>query len=955
MENVIMPTSLAIIESVVKNVYKQKTEYLTEKKEIKSVIEKAVNEALPQNVNINIKSQLVDAIFNELPSYSIAIVSQACKRIISAWPEVEQSIKPNEIAINVSNNLAQYFFEKPDLRVLIAINDNKLMQKCIDENKLRLITIEKKLDDLPETIESAMKSWRAIKQMSRNSLLIVDEYQNYFSKELFLERNQPDNKVAYLKDVYIENDFIPLDLYQTEIDVSLIGFISEFVNDNVLRKYYKTRYSTDTGILKLLIVKGQPGSGKSSLFYALAHLKTHDVNFMPGINFYFIKLIELYPSADSKPSAYPITDILKSLGLSLPKDKCVFVLDGLDEICALTGFDSDFYCKNLAIEACRHKNVKVILTTRLNYVNVPHYANKNVFNIQLKPLSESGLRRWVDAYFNIHTELVEEKRLAIRNIDYIQHYRDDKADNIKEIVAIPLLFYMIVVTSINIQSLESVGQLYDMVFSELKSRHYNDNNASYIQNHAANDLLRNELPRRVAISIAAIMYKYNEPLIEIKSIDLEKSIKILQNEYRLSRKEKENLEKLFPITFYYKKRDDVVEFAHRSIMEFFAAEHLYMHFCSCEMSLLDYVINYMTEPVVWGEVASFFAYFWNTRKVDKLVEHYAKTVDADIRRITSPDESLIVRGAAYSYESNYLIFKIYWFLAHDILGLTDQLNSIMGQEYYNTYLSNILSVKSTEVSTFFDQTIHPWNFSEVKLYQFNFGGNLFRTVFDKSEIANGYFDKATLIEASFKSSSSLYLNFKQCYISDCLFRQKKPCKYIFQNCSMYKVEISTKLFSGSIDLKFVEELIRDDGAEYTFAESQMKDVSFQAIPFSKVKISSCYMKDISLKKTLISLNDFCTYWERELLKRAEDIILDLRMYKIHYEKKEKKIVSDGIGIPSSVEESFLKKMNSTPLQTLFSRVNALVPISDIDIDELNKMVGVKFSPLSIAGEIFFLF
>ncbi len=958
-ENIILPIGLSLIESVVKQTYDNRTAYTKEKKKLEKILRKAVDNALPKNTDPRIAVQLMDEIIKELPNYSTAIISRACEKIVSEWPDAEYYIKAKDVANSISISLSVSFYETPEFRSIIALNGINQIEKQIERIARRFDSIEERINHIPKTIEDFVRSGKRIQRISQNSMEIAEKYQSFFSKELFLERNQPDNKIAFLKDVYIENEYTPLDLYKTEIDVSLMGFIEEFANDNVLRKHYKTLYATDTGILKLLIVKGHPGSGKSSLFYALAYRKTHEVDFLPEIDFYFVKLIELYSTVDSKPSTAPLSDIVKYLGLPFPKNNCVFVLDGLDEICALTGFDSGAYCKNLARQACERKNVKVILTTRLNYVNVPHKDNKNVFNIQLKPLSNAALRKWINSYFGIHTELIEEKKLALLNIDYIENYVENKSEDIKEIVAIPLLFYMIVATSINIQLIESVGHLYDMVFSELKSRNYNDNVASHIQNHASNDLLRNELPRRVAMSIATIMYKNNNPLVAIKSKELEKSIEALKEEYRLNKKEKENLEKLFPITFYYKKRDDVVEFAHKSIMEFFAAEQLFADFCACDSDLLDYVVKYMAEPVVWGEIISFFSYFWNTRKDDRVATHYAKTIEEDFKKITSPEYALQVRGSSYSYEANYLLFKILWCLAHDILKLTDQLNSILEENYYSTYLGNILSVKGTEVSSFFDQAVHPWNFSEIQTSHISVeGGNLCGVVFDNIEMGLLEFSKTLLYKASFRHIIAGCVSFKLCEINDSTFGDSDGLtRFEFTNCLMNRVTLLTEKESDIIDLEFVRDLIRGKEEVYDFSGSLLSDVSFNSISFNKARFRRSNIKGIRLEKVLISLNQFSSFSEKGVLLYAKDIILDLRGYKLHYDEKNERIVRDE-DEKESVLRSDINSLSRTAPASFLSRspeVRNLVPVSKIRIVELNMLVGVKLDSLPIDGEAFFLF
>lgn len=830
-ENFIIPITLTIITEISEKIAEDTTVGIKEKRQLERVIKKAIDKSLPETFNTNAKKSIVDRILLAFQTPSEYDVKKILNDTRNEFPSELSSINMYEVETNISYNLANLIIATPALRVLLTYKTMEKVLKISQSNGDTLKRITYKIDSCQEIFLEVMDKLSAyidmINNMSRNSKDILNEYQNYFSKPLFLEKNMGDGKEAYLKDVYIENSFIMLDFnLKKESKKGLFSFIDDFVNDKLLTTTYGTYYSESSKEIKVLFVKGQPGSGKSSLFYALAHYKTHDIHFLPNKYFYFVKLVECFSNSEEKGLINPLNRIMNYLNIKNPDKNSVFVLDGLDEICTLKGFDSQSFCEQLIIECFKYK-CKCIITTRLNYINMPHTNNKNVISIQLHELSPSDLKEWMEKYFLIHKTLIEEKGIAEKNVDYLINNEDKTISNI---FAVPLLFYMIIATSINIQKIDSIGQLYDKVFDELKSRRYNDNPIASFQTHSYSRLFREDMARRIAMEIAALMYKKTELLIKINSAELKDSFETISDEYMLDDKEKEEIEKLYPITFFYKQENDVVEFAHKSIMEYFAANYLYSQFISFNGTLTEYIEKFMLDPIITGEVMSFFIYFWRKKQHNEIVAHFCdKLMQDNFAEKVKQKNGINSCRAEYKYEDSYVFFKIYWFFLREVLLIDTKLirKIFFDDDNTRSFFYNILSVQILETSSFFDNSQFPWDFSRIDLNDASFHYcDLNKARFKYSHIENGEFMYCNLCDALF--------------ITDRLF----ICR--FTNCSL-----NSAVFQA--DYKNKE---KNNRVKIEFMLCDLSHIEFTKFDLREVNFSHCKLSSIKLNTVLISFETF---------------------------------------------------------------------------------------------------
>lgn len=628
----------------------------------------------------------------------------------------------------------------------------------VDETTRRTKAVsEDVLYRLQEIIKCFNESVQQVRKAQDTSSVIPDKYKEYFLRPLFLEHQMEDHKQATLKDVYIENKYTILDFphqNKGKIRSGLLTFISDFIKDNLLQQDYGTPFSMPSTSLKVLFIQGHPGSGKSSLFYYLAYLKRYDATFFPDREFHFVKLIEVCDAhGGSLDTSNPLRDIEDYIGQDNPTSKqIVFVLDGLDEICAAKEFNIVEYCTNLVREAAGHRNkVKVIVTTRLNYINLPYINNKNVINIQLQNLSVDGLQSWVDKYFSVHETLEDVHEVALKNIDFLASASQEEY---LDILAIPLLFYMIVVSKIDVSRINSVGHLYDLVFTELKQRNYNEADSDYVQKHGVNQKIPAELARRIAMEIAYEMYTLNRLLLRVDSDEIQQALNhAYELDHYLTENDKKDIELLFPITFFYKRTVDVVEFAHKSIMEFFVAEKLYQSLDSCAGSLRAFINKCILNPVViTNEVLSFFTYLIDSRTDNKIARF--SNVIAEFEDDIRTKQVYACEGVTYPYETYKVVFKIYWYFIRRIIKCDPEtVTCLLANSIVKSYIENVCSLKDAGNIPFLDNSVVHLDFSKVTLsgYEFEYS-HLGHALFTNSELVNCKMSFSDLSYADFSNA-----------------------------------------------------------------------------------------------------------------------------------------------------------------------------------------------------------
>ena len=746
------------------------------------IIRNSVN-TVSGKLNKDMKNAIIESIIDSIRNCKIPKIEEIVERELKEWGEENADI--TGITTQICASIIEGLDGIPELRNKIASHEIVQLGDILKEQQKQIGSLYKKQIQTDQNIITILKDIKKLaidRSLSdMNSHLIPDEYKDHFSHDLFLEEKLSDGKKATLKDLYIPNTFRILDFPHDNKNITydnIDDFIFDFINGKLNTIKYHTRYSMSTDFIRVLFIKGLPGSGKSSFFYHLADKKAHDPSFFPNHQFYFIKLIEVYNAANKKITINnPLLDIEKYIGFDKEMNpQTVIVLDGLDEICVAKDVDISTYCNNI-IDTAMLKKIHLIITTRVNYINITHSENKNVFNIQLINLSIEQLKTWCNRYFMIHSTLDIEKENAEKNIAYMETH--DK-DDLVTIYAVPLLFYMIVVAKINIERVKSIGELYDAVFEELQNRNYDEADIDSVQKPQISKRISTKLARQIAIEISFKMYSINELLLKVNSSELKQALNSAYSiDIDLIEDDKKDIEKMFPMTFFYKDSEDVVEFAHKSIMEFFTAEKLFQDINKYDGDMDSYIQDYIVNPIIiTKEVLDFFTYFSSKDNNTTLKDAFPDLI-ANFMTMIYNKKAFDNLNISYTFETSMVVFKFYWYIMRNIIHENaSEISKVINNDITRKFLLGVLSINHSNSISFLNNSAVSYDFSGLTFnnYEFTYS-HLEYCIFDQANMYNCSFSYSNLQHTSFQMIEiDKGISFLSCDLSDSIMNMKKKPK-----------------------------------------------------------------------------------------------------------------------------------------------------------------------------------
>ncbi len=786
---VVLSIGQEIVLDVVKGIYRDKTLACKIEKEFKKAILASVKAVLPYAHDNDVVNAIAEDIFyfltkNEIDKVDLVEIVENTLRQYGDYNKDSELIAKGIVA-----ELPMQIFMFKELNVLVnselafeLLNKHEKVLVELDILKEHMILLRYDNQVVRELLMQLMDISRNLvsnqRKMNDNNKFIPDKYKIYFYNTLFLEDNLRDNKAAILKTVYVKPHFSILDFKNDNTKGAgdnIIQFIEDFVGVKKRKKKYVPYFDFHNKYITTLFIKGHPGSGKSSLFYYLAHMKSHEAEFLTDYKMYFVKLIELYKENNNTLSEKsPLDDMLKHLNIP-DRDftNTVLVLDGLDEICAARDINIYEYCANLIDSTFRFRNFRIIITTRLNYINIKNTDNKNVLNIQLNNWEIEDLKYWTNEYFDVHKERKDLLEIAYENIEYLSQTVNKE---MLAILAVPLIFYMITAIGLRLCNLKSIGQLYDKVFEELYTRNYNENNNSALQKCGIVKAIPRNVSRQIAMEIAYKMYEENELLLKVNSIELGQAINHALSSgenVEVDSLHKREIEKLFPITFFYKEVYDVVEFAHKSIMEFFCAEKIFQDFILTNQNIMSFIFKNMVEIPITAEIMQFFIYFYETR--DTGINNYKEDIIIEFEKIIqSGEEWNRITKRAYGFEISKLIFKILWIFIKDILKCRiEDINRILSNKYMKSYLIGILNIRNSNNLQFINNDVYCWNFTGCFFEGYSF---------DYVDLRYADFSKAVFNKCSFTNSDLSACIFSNVTVKDFVdFSYSNLCHGMFES------------------------------------------------------------------------------------------------------------------------------------------------------------------------------
>ena len=409
-------------------------------------------------------------------------------------------------------------------------NSNEILRTITDESNVII-------ENINCGIEKILKQGNAevgVRQSREEGICDYNkEYQERLQDPLFLESDIDDTNMATLKNVYIE----------PHIDF-------HFGN---LKRWSENSYS------RILLLYGKAGIGKTSY--------TSWLSFNNGFTqeCHILELRKCINKLDSSNSWESIKKSFKCMNDDIYQNK-VLVLDGLDEVCALKGnFDGQEFIYNLnsTLKTGIGRTIKVIITSRMGYFN--EIRRNPSIDIASIYWDEDSITDWCKAYCKIHKNRVswcESFKKSYTNLE--------EKDKRKEVFCTPLILYICCVSQVDISKHNSVASIYDEAFNVIGARRYNEWTEVSKKEFEVNRQFTKEL---------AFQMFLNDKLEDILGsnfvqIAKDKVVCWIQSNQSYQVKEVE-FEKLFAINHFAYGKNDAIEFAHKTIGEYFTAVKLY--------------------------------------------------------------------------------------------------------------------------------------------------------------------------------------------------------------------------------------------------------------------------------------------------------------------------------------------------------------------------------------------
>ena len=397
--------------------------------------------------------------------------------------------------------------------------------------------INNKAEDIHSILEKQMLLQNDILNEIKLNFDVVIDFRHAFAEEyqetLFLKDSDFSDKLK-LSDVYIPPRYTLDGVTKDDI----LCFLNDFVDNRI----------TDQSLL----ISGEPAVGKSSLIRRFVNDRMY---LAKENNIIVVPMKELTDGEDlaiTLCNKFSVGIQNKSRFLS----NKIIVLDGYDEYCFVNSIKDpnkkyDEIIKNICAKYSGIKGTKLIITTRSNYVKTNIKSN-SIF-IALEPFDEKQISDYIENY-----NMIQDKNT----------FTIDKAtlENTKEILAIPMILYMVVALNISLDIESSKAQIYDEIFGDRGALINNIHNNKYEIDYKDKFL---EIPSKIAFEMfKSHNYKYTLSS-DIKNDSIFEGLKEDETKY---------ISTYFGIMCYYKDnifQTNCIEFIHKSLYEYFLAKYFW--------------------------------------------------------------------------------------------------------------------------------------------------------------------------------------------------------------------------------------------------------------------------------------------------------------------------------------------------------------------------------------------
>ncbi|MCF2218976.1 hypothetical protein H9Q08_06640 [Chryseobacterium sp. PS-8] len=407
----------------------------------------------------------------------------------------------------------------------------------------------------------------------------------------YTSRLQPEVEAAKetLQDLYIEPNFtvfrkniikdIPQNYnFESIGENNIHKFINDYFFKNLKHPELKSNY-------KMLFLLGQPGQGKTSFSYKVVSDYITSSFGLPEIPIFFVKIRDLV-AKDFINSPFEVLFKKFSSNFNFEKEKGILILDGLDEA-YMSGGISDNDLRNLydRLNKDGSENLKIILTSRKNYVNLNDACVDNSLVIELANFTNKQVIDYKNKFLKFYPNNQFIKKLdAIINED-----KKNKYKHIQELIRQPVIVYFIALANIDVERLNSKAAIYSKIFSSLSER-------SWDKRKGQLDFVNKTLPKQkyqyllrdFIRNIAFEIYQSPNLYITVSKLSSLEATKIFvkkcfEESFVSNEDNFKKVTKYLLISFYFQESknsivETAIEFFHNSLWEYLTAEYIWEKF-----------------------------------------------------------------------------------------------------------------------------------------------------------------------------------------------------------------------------------------------------------------------------------------------------------------------------------------------------------------------------------------
>lgn len=708
-------------------------------------------------------------------------------------------------------------------------------------------------------------------------IYLRDKYKIIIGSE-FTQLVLNDEKGLTLEDIYIEPNFrihtsalIENDKrLQEEYEIfgrnieflditnrkkTIHDFVDNFINNSI------KEYDLKSKSANVLFVLGFPGQGKSSFCKKAIYDIIHNIRPVAK-DVYLIKLKKII---NVKKLIYNPLDIIRDylidetgISLSIKELKSsIIILDGLDELFMKDGLNMseiDTFCSEIIRSVEDDSEIKIILTSRYGYIDLERISIKrNVLILQLSAFDLSQQITWLNIFKKFHPEV----SLSVEDLKDIYPNEEDEENlhdlsHIQELIDQPILLHMVATSNIDIRQKANKAYVYDMLFTKLIDRNWAKE--GQIENLLG---LEKDHLREIVGDIAIAIFHSDQGFISKNELQNLESVKRITTKLRI--KDLANTLKITMIAFYFQEaggqtdsitidKDNYgIEFLHKSLQEYMAAEKIWKTFRLFEIEipvLRKFLINSSEEAL--KELFNVFSPKLLSSEISNYLLEIINNESSEIKnRIASRlevfFEELIVRDFFQEYHQDKRVSPIelslntfygFWF----VLSNLDTKQNFLTQEIKEKFgfLMGCLTKKNKLKINLSYQDLSGLDLSFSYFHNLNL---------EYSNLSQTNFSYLYCNGVKFKGSILYRTKFDNSFISMSRYYFSISYKRYFEQ-DLEGVDFSRNIFSR-VDFNNLKM------NETAFNNSKLENVSFVNSNLRSSNFYSCYLMDVDFTNAVL--------------------------------------------------------------------------------------------------------